>query len=77
MNLNLNCFMLWLQREPPKHKAGIINSLQGVWSDNPATLERQASSKQNCWLADSGVGLSVEFQLGIIFLLILFKSVAS
>lgn len=39
-------------------------------------LGRQANIKQIWWLAGSDVGLSVEFELGIIFLLIFFKSMS-
>lgn len=46
INLDLNCFMLELQREPPKCKTGVINSLQGVWSDITVVLGRQGNSKQ-------------------------------
>lgn len=66
--------MLQLQREPLKCKTSIVKSLQGGWSDTSVVLGRQANIKQIWWLAGSGVGLSVEFELGIIFLLIFFKS---
>lgn len=73
INQGLNSFLLQLQRESLKCKTSIIKSLQEGWGDI-SVAGRQANIKQIWWLAGSDIGLSVEFELGITFLLIFFKS---
>lgn len=74
INQGPNFFMLQPQREPLKCKTSIIKSLQGGWNVTSEVLRRQGNIKQIWWLAGSDVVLSVEFELGIIFLFIFFKS---